>query len=292
MVNATVPASLQMPQFVFGVDYSGAAQAGRNAWLATMRPTGTRTAPGRLQLTGLTSLGDAAGSTERDRVNEFLVQSIRDSRAALWGMDYPFGLPIELGLGDWPDQLRHVREFNGTAKDYGRALVELARSGAGRLHVRRATDLETKTPFDCYHYRIIYQTFHGMRDVLARVAEDERTAVVPFQMPKVAAADRCVVEACPSSTLKRLGLPHQRYKQTANRPPEDFHVQTRRTILKTISELVEFTPHRRRVMMANPGGDAIDAVLAGLGAWQAWQRETWPGLNDHPRYPREGKVFC
>ena len=35
------------------------------------------------------------------------------------------------------------------------------------MHIRRLTDREAKAPFDCYHYRIIHQTFYGMRDVLA-----------------------------------------------------------------------------------------------------------------------------
>jgi hypothetical protein len=36
----------------------------------------------------------------------------------------------------------------------------------GPRHMRRLNDLEVKAPFDPFHYRIIYQTFHGMRDVL------------------------------------------------------------------------------------------------------------------------------
>ena len=44
---------------------------------------------------------------------------------------------------------------------------------AGR-DIRRLTDIEEKAPFDPYHYRIIYQTFHGMRDVLGRLGDVAR----------------------------------------------------------------------------------------------------------------------
>ncbi|MEM6777620.1 MAG: DUF429 domain-containing protein [Planctomycetota bacterium] len=278
------------PLQVFGVDYSGAAQAGENAWMATMAVDHDR-----LRLTNLAPLGRLACDTDRDVVNAYLAASITQSHDALWGMDFPFGLPIELGLGRWRQQLRHVADFHGNAKEYGRHLVDIARSKTDTLHIRRTTDLDTKTPFDCYHYRIIYQTFHGMRDLLRTIASDSTTATVPFQINRLTsgrAMDRCVVEACPSSTLKRLGLPHQRYKQSSGRPPTETHLATRRKIMRVVSRWVDISRHRRNVIMTNPGGDALDAVLAGLGAWQAWQRETIEMIREHPRYRVEGKVFC
>src|SRR3712207_9335349 len=86
------------------------------------------------------------------------------------------------------------------------------------MHIRRETDHLAKAPFDPYHYRIIYQTFHAMRDVAGPLSRVRETAVLPFQYRRLARAERVVVETCPSSTLKRLGPPHQKYKQPAGGP--------------------------------------------------------------------------
>ena len=298
MVNAHQrPISTFRPRSVFGVDFSGARLAGKNAWIAQMDVIGNpgRSATPRLKLIELRPLERAAGDAERDVVCRYLGDSILSSHNALWGMDFPFGLPIELGLGDWPAQLEHVRHHDGDAKSYGRDLVQTAKRVGDSMHIRRLTDSETKTPFDCYHYRIIYQTFHGMRDVLARVADQYATAVMPFECHAwhlKSPVERVVVEACPSSTLKRWSLPHQNYKQPGNQPPDAVRRRTRRAIGKVLGSLVEISDHRRRVMMNNPGGDALDAVLAGVGAWQAWHRDDHTAIANHPRYPIEGRVYC
>jgi len=323
LVNANA-ASISgfQPQTVFGIDFSGAAMAGENAWIAEMevtppprkngfRENSPRKKPLPLKLINLRPLGKAAGGSERATVYSYLTERILASRSALWGMDFPFGLPIELGLGDWPQQLRHVQDYSSDAKSYGRDLVGIARSIGDSLHIRRETDRETKTPFDCYHYRIIYQTFHGMRDVLSVIAGDEDTFVLPFDYPRFqrrsqrvfqndtqnsaensASTTRIVVEACPSSTLKRLSLPHQKYKQSGGKPPSDVQRANRRLMMTEISKTVEISPHRRRIMMTNPGADALDAVIAGLGSWSAWHRDDHDILAAHPRYRFEGRVYC
>lgn len=306
MVNANKPDfETFRPRTVFGVDFSGARLAGKNAWIARIelcepakssspsKPPGLASPP--LKLIDLQPIERAAGDAERETVCRYLANTILESRSALWGMDFPFGLPVELGLGDWPAQLRHVRDHDGDAKSYGRTLVEIARGIGESIHIRRLSDQETKTPFDCYHYRIIYQTFHGMRDVLAPIAGQDETAVMPFESdawPGASGIQRVVVEACPSSTLKRWSLPHQNYKQPGKHPPDAARQKTRQAILKVLTQWVEISGHRRRVIMNNPGGDALDAVLAGVGAWQAWQRENHQRIADHPRYPVEGRVYC
>lgn len=307
MVNASgrtltsFPADSFRPKTVYGVDFSGAKLAGKNAWIAQLdvqNSLGLEKSVNPippLKLVDLRPLGRAAGGDERETVYSFLTGRILESRSALWGMDFPFGLPIELALGQWPEQLQHVSQHDGDAKSYGRSLVARAKEVGDSMHVRRASDLETKTPFDCYHYRIIYQTFHGMRDVLAPIAGQPATRVMPFEdQPEGAdeTIERVAVEACPSSTLKRWGLPHQNYKQPGDQPPDERRRQTRRIILKKLATLVDASPHRRRVMMNNPGGDAIDAVLAGVGAWQAWHREDHEAIAEHPRYRVEGRVYC
>ena len=48
---------------------------------------------------------------------------------------------------------------------------------------------------------------------------------------------------------------------------------------------------QRRVIMRNPGGDALDAVIAAIGAGQAWDTADHEHIARHPRYRREGRLY-
>ncbi len=276
------------PTRIYGVDFSGAAKAGANIWIAR-----TTASCKRLQLQQLSRLEDLAGAAERTKALSYLVFMINASGRSVWGIDFPFGLPVELAaMGTtWDEQLAFIGRFEGDAKAFGRWCVAQARKIGTKLHIRRTTDTETKTPFDCYHYRIVYQTFHGMRDVLAPVARDD-VAVLPFQYDRLARATTIVVEACPSSTLKRLGLPHQNYKQPAGGPLTAKRRQTRHLIISALKEFIELSESDRRVMMRNPGGDALDAVIAAVGTWQALAMSDHAAIVAHERYPKEGRVYA
>jgi hypothetical protein len=139
--------------------------------------------------------------------------------------------------------------------------------------------------------RLFYQTFHGMRDVLAPLRSVQRTAILPFQYRRLPRARRVLVEACPASTLKRLGLPHQNYKQPEGGPLTGKRLRTRRAILDGLRRHVCFDEGQRRVMMRNGGGDALDAVIAAVGGAQAWQTADHRAIARHRRYVREGRLF-
>ena len=272
---------------VVGVDFSGARLAGKNIWLAWTEANGER-----LQLTRLARLEDLAGTAERDTALQYLVELIAASDHTLWGIDFPFGLPVELWKTgfSWTEQLEHIAACELDAPAFGRWCVEVALQQGDRLHIRRSTDSESKTPFDCYHYRIIYQTFHGMRDVLRPLMSQPGTAIPPFSSVK-RDTRRIVVEACPSSTLKRLALPHQNYKQPAGGPLLLKRRRTRHAILDGLAEFIEISTADRRIIQRNPGGDALDAVIAAVGTAQSWKLADHAAIAVHPRYSREGLVF-
>ena len=273
--------------------------------MATCRVVDSR-AHARLVLESLAPLGRLAGGEDRETVNAFLVRSIATMPQTLFAMDFPFGLPVELDLGSWPQQLAfvndgHIRhrpsaistESHQDARTLGLRLVSRSEHLCGIKHVRRQTDVENATPFDCYHYRIIYQTYHGMRDVLYPIHRRSDTLVLPFNDHQTKPdADRLVVETCPSSTLKRLGLPHQRYKQSGGRAPDAVHRQTRRIQLRQLSQFADLSTHRRRVMMRDSGGDAIDAMIAAIGGWQAVSQAPHDQIAADPKYPIEGYVYA
>jgi hypothetical protein len=99
------------------------------------------------------------------------------------------------------------------------------------------------------------------------------------------------VEACPSSTLKRLGLPHQNYKQPAGGPLSHRRRRTRRAILAGLARHVRISERHQRIIMRNPGGDALDALVGALGGAQAWAAADHDAIARHPRYRREGRLF-
>lgn len=277
---------------VWGVDFSGAKEAGRNIWLARVQPDDGKR--GAARLTELHCLESLAGDTGRDVALAHLVKMIQASRDAVWAIDFPFAVPVEImddGCG-WREQLDFVAAWNGDAYAYGRWCVERAKRIGGKMHIRRSTDVLTKTPFDCYHYRIVCQTFHGMRDVLRPLSDHAGTAVLPFDLAKAKKAKRIVVEGCPSSTLKRLGLPHQNYKQPTGGPLTARRRKTRRTILDGLKPLVWIDASHLRTIMRNPGGDALDAVIAAVGvAWAIGNVDPTAG-PDHLRHLREGFIYA
>jgi len=277
---------------IHGVDFSGAKLAGRNIWVARLERRGVSKSR-RFALTELACLEHACGTAERAAALAHLVAMIKSSDGALWSMDFPFGLPLEvLEKGTrWPQQIEFLRRWGEDAYGVGLECLARARRLGGPMHIRRLTDVEAKAPFDCYHYRIIYQFFYGLRDVLGPLANTRGTAILPFQYRRLPSARRVLVETCPSSTLKRLGLPYQNYKQPAGGPLTARRLRTRRAIVEDVSRRLLIEPRHRRVIMRNGGGDALDAVLAAVGGEYAWGAADHRRIARHPRYPLEGHLY-
>jgi hypothetical protein len=278
---------------VYGVDFSGARLAGKNTWVARLEPSvGGRRRPA-YRLAELSSLELLCGTAERRAALAHLVSLVRLSEHALWAMDFPFGLPVEvMGEGArWLDQIEFLHAWGDDDYGLGLECLRRAKSLGGPNHIRRLTDIEAKAPFDPYHYRIIYQTFYGMRDVLGQLRHLKYTAILPFQYRRLASARRVLVEACPASTLKRMGLPHQNYKQPEGGPLTYRRRRTRRTIMEGITEHISMSDAQRRVIMRNGGGDALDAVIAALGAVRAWRACDHQHISKHYRYRLEGHLY-
>jgi hypothetical protein len=272
----------QEPREIVGVDFSGAASAGDQIWLARCANVA-----GRLTVRSLDRLTDLCGTADRATVMPALGRMIVDSRAA-WGIDFPFGLPIEMGYAGWSDQLHAVETWPGDAKSFGLKCVDTAKSLGGKLHIRRACDVDT--PFDCYHYRIIYQTFHGMRDVLAPIRD--RVCVLPFDLDRLRPDRSVVMEACPGSTLRRLKLPYNNYKQTGGKNLDDKRRTTRRKILAGLKPLIDIPPALIAKTTRNLGGDALDAVIAAVGVARSFNAALLTTITSCPRASREGYVVA
>jgi hypothetical protein len=294
---------------IYGVDFSGAKLAGRNIWIARAAPVASSFSGGRngrasargstrdsrasLRLLDLSCLETLCGTADREPSLAHLVNLIRNSNGALWAMDFPFGLPIEV-MEDgarWGAQFEFLRNWGDDAYGVGLECLKRAKRRGGPMHIRRTTDIEVRAPFDCYHYRIIYQFFFGMRDVLGPLASARGTAILPFHYRRLPRAERVLVEACPSSTLKRLALPHQNYKQPQGGPLTGRRRRTRHAILDGLSRHIAIGDRHRRIIMRNGGGDALDAVIAAVGGFHGWRDADHRAVARHARYPREGRLY-
>jgi hypothetical protein len=274
---------------IHGVDFSGAKLAGRNLWLATLRRDESN-----WHLASLNPLEKLAGTAERGPVLTHLVGLVRASDRALWAFDFSFGLPVEvIDEGTrWEDQFTLLHAFGEDAYGVGIECLRRAVERGGPTHVRRLTEIEERAPLDSYHYRLIYQTYYGMRDVLGPLRADPATAILPFHYRRLARARRVVVEALPATTLRLLGLPHQNYKQPEGGPLSRTRRRSRRLIVPGLASLVTIRDTDRRRMVRNPGGDAIDAVAAAVGALRAWDATDHDSVRRERRYRREGKVYA
>jgi hypothetical protein len=277
------------PAAVFGVDFSGARRAGDATWIARLDPLGG----GRHALRSLDRLTDVAPSPHRQTALRALVDRVAASpRLSLWALDAPLGLPLEVldARWRWASVAAHAASWRRGAYGWGLRWVGRSKRRTGALHTYRLTDREAKAPFDPFHYRIIYQTFHALRDVALPLRAAGEVAVMPFDRALLAARGRALVETCPSSTLQRLGLPHQCYKK-ANGALTAMERRTRARIVEGLAPFVELPRPMLRVALADPGGDALDAVIAALGASQAWAAADLDAIAAHPRYRREGFLF-
>jgi hypothetical protein len=149
---------------IFGVDFSGAKLAGRNTWVARVEPVAGRRRSPAYRLADLASLERLCGTPERGAALAHLAGLIAASEGALWALDFPFGLPIEVMEpgSRWPAQFDFLHAWGADAYGAGLECLRRARELGGPLHIRRLTDTEANAPFDCYHYRIIYQTVQNL----------------------------------------------------------------------------------------------------------------------------------
>src|SRR5262245_28600918 len=182
---------------IFGVDFSGAADAARRLWIAE-----GRLSKGRLSIVNCAPIGRWAGQrAARAACHASFLDLIAASPDSVFGCDFPFALPEFLMQGQSWVQL--AGEF-GVRFPLPEDFREHCRTLANGTERRRVCDREARVPFAAYNLRIYRQTFYGVRDVLAAAITRGVAAVIPMQEY---ASDRAwIIEACPASTLKSLDL--------------------------------------------------------------------------------------
>jgi hypothetical protein len=239
---------------VFGVDFSGAANAGDLIWVAEVAA-----APdGRCSLLACRPARELpGGGRERAAALAALVRLVAAAGDAAFGCDFPFGLPARLspGLG-WAG---FVQGFAARFAD-----ADAFRAGcmaeAGGRELKRPTDIESRVPFGAWNIRLYRQTFHGIAGVLAPLLAADAARVAPLQRARPGMP--VLLEICPASTLRRLGLYGRPYKG-----PASAHRAARQAILAGLQAAGLLAPPPADLaarLVEDRGGDALDSAVAAI----------------------------
>lgn len=278
--------SFSPPSRVYGVDFSGAQDAGRNIWLAegvvenapadadddSTRSRDTEDEDSNSEsLTGL-SIRDCRPATEwfdrsadRDVILATLTSFLADllSSTAV-GLDFPFGLPALLvTVDDWETFLVQFPSDYSSPDDLRARCTDRAElvGDGSKTKLFRTTDvpLAALSPYDL---RLQSQTFYGIRDVLRPLTMANAVRVHPMQSP---ASDKpSLLEVYPAGTLDDLGLHHTKYKDGTEAGRD-----RRREILDGLTAHgVAIADEVRERAVADDGGDALDAIVAAVGAYR------------------------
>ena len=265
-----------LPSRVYGVDFSGAKHAGHTIWIAggevqgdTLRIDDCRPAA---------SL--PASGKDRDIALAALRTFILEQTPCAVGCDFPFSLPqVHVTEPSWE---AFVHEFAGNHPDadaFKRWCLERAE---GR-ELRRATDCDARTPFAAYNLRLYRQTYFGIRDLLAPLVATGQVSVLPMQPP--VPGRTWLLEICPASTLKSLGLyvPYKRADTSAVR--EGLLTTLAQDVRVVVSDAVS------EAVVRDHKGDALDSVIAAITTWRVLPEASQLRCEDGRLAAIEGYVF-
>lgn len=261
----------------FGIDFSGARDAGRKIWLAALDHEAWRSLP---RVTSVTRASDLpGGGVRRDDALRALRAFIMAQGSAVFGCDFPFSLAAPcIAQATWLD---FTRAFADTYES-PHALM-LAGKQSGR-ELRRLTDRQTATPLAPTNLRLVGQTYHAIRDLLGPLAQSGHIQVLP-QMPAAASSTPILIEVCPASFLKT----NHQYVPYKGR---GAHLADARARLLDwlVASGVAIPDEIQAVAVPDTEGDALDSILAAVCAWLANLNSPLPEA-DAAQMRLEGKVY-
>jgi hypothetical protein len=268
------------PDRVYGVDFSGAKDAGKRIWIAGGAIEGAT-----LRIDECYRADGLPGSgSSRSRCLAALRDLVGRENAGVFGLDFPFGLPQRLvGQAGWeafvlsfPQDYPSPDEFRQRCRD-----------AAGGRELRRVTDRESKTPFSPYNLRLYRQTYFGIRDVLHPLVRNHLACVLPTQ--RMLPGRPWVLEICPASTLKHCGLYLPGYK----RGGDEGYAARERILegMEATGALCSLPSDLRTVVLSDRGGDALDSVIAALATFRALRDPALLVVEGGTAYALEGYVY-
>jgi len=291
------------PRRVFGVDFSAARDAGDRTWVCRAHPGSDG-----IRIESVEPLSALpGGAVDLVAAMRALVGKVVESPRSAWGFDFSFALPAKV-LDVVAPAARTYGALLEVVASFGNAdaLRERCAAAAPGGEARRRTDTEASTPFSPYNLRIYKQTYHGMVDVLRALHGRPEIAVLPFDPLPAGSGDGgarlpfnraagigaphvYLMEVCPASVLTALDLRENGYKgddaDAAARRHAIFGHLAGAGLVRPVARAL------RNRIAEQPGGDALDAVLAAVGAWRGYRDHDHDALRADPVYAREGFVY-
>ena len=272
------------PDRVFGVDFSGAKDAGKKVWVAEIDATETPRLVGCAPATERFDVEADRVSTHRALTQ--YVGSLAGDAAV--GFDFPFALPeTVVSAENW---VRFLREFPGQfaspAELQRRCQSRAELADGDRVQHVRATE-ESVGALSPYNHRLKKQTFYGIRDVLRPLVLTDAVRVVPMQS---LSPDRpTVLETYPAAALDSLdGETHRHGYKEANEDGRERRAANLDALeaeaALTLSEDV------REALLDDTDADGLDAVLAAFATWRNTADPTNLDIDD-AQYDAEGYIY-
>jgi len=264
---------------IYGIDFSGAERVGAKIWI-----TRGRIEQNRLLVEDcypVRELEDAG--TKRENCLHALVKLIEGEKNAAFGFDFPFGLPLEhVDEENWKDFVLSFSKKYSSPDNFRDTCRSRSKGGESK----RLTDTESKTPFSPYNLWIYKQTFYGIRDVLCPLVKNESACVRPMQQS--VEGKPWIIEICPASTLKGLGI-YQPYKGKT----EEL-TRARQRILDHLLNCgsVDFSDRNlESKIVGNLNGDALDSLIGAYAAFKWFVGDDLMSMEKKKECLVEGFVY-
>jgi hypothetical protein len=301
---------------VYGVDFgAGKRDAGTNTWIARgrvdgdgLRVTHCETVESAFEgdpkrrneaLPALVEFLSGEGTWETDDGDEYGVEG-----DAAVGLDFPFGLPAAVLGDEFENWAAFLEAFPGglpPAEGWdGDDVVEpdgLSTWGSQRarenddvdcVHCKRETDatVGAQPP-----YGIVgkYITYYGIDSVLSEVHGEATFAPMGTDGETTSGEGPFVLEVYPAGTLDRLGLCREGYKGrgTAEQRRRERNLDG----LEEYADGVEINDPVVEEAQDDPGGDALDALVAAVATYRATRSPAALGPDEDHYDPVEGYIY-
>ncbi|UCH22316.1 MAG: DUF429 domain-containing protein [Deltaproteobacteria bacterium] len=264
---------------IYGIDFSGAIDAPKRIWI-----TSGSTAGRALRIDDCKSARELLALEEHKNLSfAALGDYIKGKPGAIFGIDFPFGLPKELVIQKkWRE---FVAAFAGLYES-PELFRETCLKAAAHRELKRQTDRLAHTPFSPYNIRIYKQTYFGISKLLGPLVNQNLACVLPMQKPL--ANKPWLIEICPAATLKKMHL-YISYKSRSEK-----HRKARRLILKKMveSRVIRLKKSKIAAIIAeDKGGDALDSVIAAMAAFLAARKGLIPQEVNRDTHAVEGWVY-
>lgn len=256
-----MPETKQLPQRIYGIDFSGALNAGNKIWIAA----------GKIQddVLVIEKCDRAETFTGAGRARDDCLNGLCDfiglQQDAAFGLDFPFGLPQEVTINStsWEDFILSFSQNYVSPQQFRTRCFALA----NRKELKRYTEQVQQTPWSPYNLRLYKQSFHGMGQLIAPLVRRKAICVLPMQQP--VAGKPWLLEVCPASTLKKMGLnrPYKRKGEAGEIAREEILER-----LEATRQLGVISEELRSTAIGNSAGDALDSIIAAVTTFRATRK--------------------